>query len=501
MKKYIVIALAAVLSLSACQDFLVKEPIMSQSTELTLSTFNGLDKSVAGAYGILADGAWYGAFFVLNSEMRAGNAMIPINTEFTSGRMTVPYTMNYSESSTEGLWGYAYYLISAVNNVLNVIDTKGSEFLSVDVEQQDLDNLKAEALALRALAHFDALRLYGFIGKEGTTVEGEDPTQFGVPIITEPQTPTMMPARATVAEVFTQVIADLTAAEGLMADNYKRAGVADAKAAINKSAIQALLARVYLYNKDYDNAITYATKLIGNPAYKLWTATEYPEVWGAATGGSEVIFEVYGKQANDYDEYWEGPSHMTNPGGYADCAATDDLVNLFEAGDVRGSKGIRGTDDGKVLFCTDADGASGGQLWTMKYYGKGEGNVTSTPDVNNVIVLRLSEMYLIRAEAYARSNNNAGALADVNAIRANRGASALGAVGADLVLKERRLELNFEGHYWFDLARTGGSVSFNATNLTEPRNIPSDSKYWALPIPKSQIDVDVNLVQNPGYIN
>lgn len=494
MKKYIVIALASVLAFTSCQDFLTEEPIMKQSTELTLSDFNGLNKSVAGAYSRLCDGAWYGADFVLNSEMRSGNAMIPINSSFTSGRLTTPYKMNYEPSSTEAIWSFAYIVISATNNVLNALEGNEENYLSSSVSQEDIDNIKAEALAIRALSHFDVLRTYA-------RTDGKTSQELGIPVITTPQLPTDMPARATVAESYAQIISDLTEAEKLMSDDYVRDGVADSKGVITKNVIRALLSRVYLYNKEYQKAADYATLVINSGDYKLWTAKEYPSVWGkdVAGDGGEVIFEIYGKQANEYDYYWEGPSHMTNPLGYADCAATADLVNLFEAGDVRGTTGIRGTDDGKVLFCTDKDQASGGQLWTMKYYGKGEGNATSTPDVNNVIVLRLSEMYLNRAEAIANGASISGttALQDVNAIRSNRGASILGAVGVDLILKERRMELNFEGHYWFDLARTGGSINYEDAVLK--RDIPSDSKYWALPIPKSQMDVDLNLVQNPGY--
>lgn len=190
---------------------------------------------------------------------------------------------------------------------------------------------------------------------------------------------------------------------------------------------------------------------------------------------------------------------MTNPKGYADCAASFQLVDLFEDGDVRGSKGVRGDADGTIMFGTDEDEASGGQYWTMKYFGKGEGDATSIPDVNNVIVLRLSEMYLIRAEAILNGASVSGvtALSDLNTIRAARNASELTSAGAAAVALERRLELNFEGHLWFDLDRTGGSVSYSDGVVN--RSIDANSPYWALPIPKSQIDIDENLEQNPGY--
>ena len=105
-------------------------------------------------------------------------------------------------------------------------------------------------------------------------------------------------------------------------------------------------------------------------------------------------------------------------------------------------------------------------------------------------------MYLIRAEA-AVNGSGTTALADLNAIRANRGASPLNSADKAAVALERRLELNFEGHLWFDLDRTGGSISYSDANIT--RNIDATSKYWALPIPKSQVDINENLKQNPGY--
>lgn len=493
MKKYIVILGVAALSLTACKDFLVEEPVMTQSTELTLSDFNGLNKSVAGAYSPLAAQSWYGAEFVLNSEMRAGNAMLPDNPDFRSGRMTVPYNMSYDPSSTEGIWSYAYFIISACNNVLDAIEKKGESLLTGDLEQQDLDNLKAEALALRGFCHFDLLRTFA-------RTDGKSAKELGVPVILVPQLPSDMPKRATVEETYAAIISDLTTAENLMDPAYQRAGVTDSKATINADVIKAMLARVYLYKKEYQKAADYATAIIKSGRYQLWSAEEYCSVWGEdVPKGGEVIFEVYGKNANDYDAYWEGPSHMTNPVGYADCAASAQLADLFAEGDVRGLRGVRTVDDGNVMFCTDPNESTNGQLWTMKYYGKGEGDATSIPDVSNTILFRLSEMYLIRAEALARGASVAGAsaLADVNAIREARGASKISAAGPDAIMLERRLELNFEGHYWFDLARTGGSVSYKDAKME--RNIPADSKYWAMPIPKSQIDVDPELEQNPGY--
>jgi hypothetical protein len=171
---------------------------------------------------------------------------------------------------------------------------------------------------------------------------------------------------------------------------------------------------------------------------------------------------------------------MTNPIGYADCAAHTDLTALYEAGDVRGN-----------LFRTDPDNVSG-SLWTTKYKGKGLGDALSTPDVNNVIVLRLSEMYLNRAEAIINGATISGvtALSDLNAIRDQRGATALASAGSDVVFNERRLELAFEGHLWFDYART------NRPSLRSDKPLAADDNKWLMPIPQREIDVNSNLVQN-----
>lgn len=455
-----------------CEDYLVEQPRLSQSSEITLSTYNGLNNVVAGAYSPLADGTWYGAFYVLDAEMRAGNATIPSNTDFTSGRMTTARDLTYSSNATSGLWGYAYYVISAVNNVMHNLEGKDVD----GVTTQDLNNLKAESLFLRALAHFDMVRLYA-------PAYTKNPDAPGVPIILKTdETATEQPARNTVAEVYEQIITDLKDAESLIDPDYVRSGVTDSKAVATLPAIRALLSRAYLYSEQWQLAAEYATKVIDNPNYSLWTADEYPDVWGNDIGGSEVIFEVYGATANSYDEYWGGPAYMTDPEGYADCAAHEDLIALYDAGDVRGT-----------MFTTDPGNVSG-SFWTTKYPGK----EIATPDVNNVVVLRLSEMYLNRAEAIVNGASVTGvtALEDINAIRAMRNAAPLSSVGADGVFIERRLELAFEGHLWFDYARTNRASSISDR---PDQSLAADSYKWALPIPKRELDVNENLVQNTGY--
>jgi hypothetical protein len=472
MKKILLLAIIATFTGAGCSDFLIEDPILSQSNQLTLSDYAGLNKAVHGAYSPLASANWYGAAFVLDAEMRSGNGKI--NLEYSSGRYTIPYNFNYNATSTPALWQYAYYVISGVNNVLANLDGKAEG----DVTAKDLDNLRAECLFLRALSHFDLVRTYA----KAYTV---DPQAPGVPyvLVTDPAG---QPARNTVGEVYDNIVTDLTAAEGLIDPKYVRSGAADAKSVVSKPAIQALLSRVYLYRGEWQKAADYATLLISNPAYKLWTKAELVDVWkeDKPTAG-EVIFEVYGLKANSYDGYWDATTWQTKPDGYADCAASDDIRLLYAKGDERGK-----------LFRAHPDDEDA--WWTTKYIGKGFG----TPDVSNTIVLRLSEMYLNRAEALAHGAiiPGATALADLNKIRAQRGVPALESASPTDALNERRLELAWEGHYWFDCARTQTPITrTDYVGVEENRNIPADSKYWALPIPKRELDVNPNLKQNTGY--
>jgi len=138
-------------------------------------------------------------------------------------------------------------------------------------------------------------------------------------------------------------------------------------------------------------------------------------------------------------------------------------------------------------------------LWFLKYPGKAsfDGSIR----VENIPVLRVSEMYLIRAEAILNGASVSGATAvgDVNMIRNNRGATALGSVSLADVYRERRMELCFEGHELFDLSRTGRSLTRSDYDGAVNKDIPFPDYRWALPIPQQELDANENMEQNPGY--
>lgn len=475
MKNILIYGLTALaIGCVSCNDFLTEEPVVKLKTETMLSNYDGLRKATQGAYTYLYDGTWYGSEFVLSCELRSGNAKNPTNTNFTSGRLTKEYSWNYVPSSTSNLWNYAYYTIAAANNVLNNADGKES----TDVTTQDLNDLKAECLFLRALSYFDLVRTY-------SQPYTSDPNSLGVPLVFV--TENGLPARNTVKEVYDQVEKDLLNAETLITSGrYNRSEITDSFAVASKPAIQALLSRVYLYMGEWQKSADYATKVINDYHFTLYTKEEFTKFWGreVAEDGKEVIFEVYGSLNNEYNEYWEEISWMTNPDGYADAASSADLRDLYEPGDVRGT-----------LFKNHENAKD--HYWTTKYPGKNN----NRPTANNIIVLRLAEMYLNRAEAIVRGATVAGvtAASDLLQITSNRGASTVPATLENILL-ERRKELAFEGHLIYDMARTGTALHrVDYQGSATAKDIPFPDYRWALPIPKREMDANPNMVQNPEY--
>lgn len=483
MKKILIYTglVAALLSLAGCQDFLKKEPKLQQSTEITLSTYSGLNDATHGAYYYIASSSWYGNSWVIDAEMRSGNGM---KSNFkNSNRCAQPYNWNYTEDGTSGMWSYCYATVAMANNVIDNLEGKAVG----DVTEQDLNNLKAECLFIRAFSHFCNVLTYG---QPYTYCKANDEKSLGVPYVYHTD-PNGKPARETVVSNYENIVKDLLEAESIIDPEYVatsvRPSLVDPASAVNISTIQALLSRVYLYMGEWQKAADYATKVIDSKKYKMWTAEEYPEVWGQELGTGEVIFEVYGKRTNSAYASWEDLSYLTSPAGSGDPQAAKPLIDLYAEGDVR-----------LDTYRTDENEESG-ILWTAKYPGKGD---NAAPDCNNVVIFRLSEMYLNRAEAIMRGATVEGvtAVADLNVITSNRGAAAYTSVGPNDIQIERRKELAWEGHYVYDLARWGMGVSRAEADyplLTQNHNVPFPSTKWALPLPKSELDVNPNLVQNP----
>lgn len=452
----------------SCGDFLTEEPILKQSNEMTLAKYDGLNNAGAALYTMMQSNYWYDGEFLLQSELRAGNAKNPVSLP-GSGRYRGDTQWNYTANSTSSLWAYAYYTITWADNILANVEGKSES----GVTQQDWDNLKAEALFMRALCHFDLVITYA---QPYTT----QPESLGVPVILK--TENGQPARNTVKEVYDQVVADLLEAEGLIADNFTRAGATDPRAMVSKQAIQALLSRVYLYMGEWQKCADYATKVINSGKYNIVSGDDYLSMWSASVSPAkgEVIFGVFGSKKNSYwdDSGWPHLSWILAIDGYADVCATSDLYDMYEDGDIRQQLFTKNGNDNMVL----------------KYSGKEGGS----PRETNIPILRISEMYLNRAEAIANGASISGvtALSDLKAIADKRNATVPGQYN---VFDERRKELAFEGHIVYDYARCNKNLVRTDFDGVVNKDIAAGDYKWAMPIPKREIDANPNMEQNPGY--
>ncbi len=471
MKNKILI-LAAVLGIAvlfpSCEDFLNTSPALEMTSELSMSTLQGLAEATNGIYAPLYSSTWYGRGFPVTSDLKGGNAKAsPLNT----GRFRREYTWTNNPSETTGLYTLGYIAITRACNVLDYADLLEDP----DATPAAINQLRGEAYFMRAFAHFDLVRMYA----QPYTSEPQSP---GVPIILKSEV--SYPERATVARVYEQIEDDLErAVERLNFDSRAAATNGSAAAFANKYTALALQAKVALYKGEWQKAADKADNVITNGGYTLYTQDNYQSVWGK-NAQSEVIFEVFGKDGQSYYPNFDDIGNIYNPNGYGDVCATEDLLDLFEANDIRAS-----------LFRGKSD--LPGYLWTLKYPGKAHDRE------NNIPVMRLSEMYLIRAEAALKGATGYNPLDDYNAIRTRRGLPATVSVTLQDIYDERRRELCFEGNQLWDLSRTGRSLERRESEIliteTYNINIPFPDYRWAMPLPLNEIIKNKNLVQNPGY--
>jgi len=442
---------------SACQKELDLNPSESLSTGEALSDVASLKTALNGAYDAIQVVGYYGRNYQVMAETEAN--LVYLSTA-NSNRFVSSYTYQWTTANADitSVWNDGYTAILRANNVINNVDR-------IDGDAAEKNQIKGEALAIRALVHFDLVR---FFAKQYTN--GAPNTDPGVPIILT--SGIGEPARNTVAEVYDQVISDLEAAKTLLRN--------DGVYRFSPEGDEALLARVYLYKGDWAKAATAAGSLIGNAQYSL--SANVSAMFGGP-GSSEEIFTLKNESSEN-----RGSDNLGNifiPQGYGDIRVTTDLLDLYEAGDSRATLIFKHTNNeyyvGKYL---EQDGVVG----------------LASPKI-----LRLAEMYLIRAEARFRQNDTDGALDDLNELRLKRGATELMSLpnGIRDILSERHRELAFEGHTAFDYWRTNTdmvrSQCGTGLEVSAPCTMAANSHLTVHPIPQREIDVNQNMAQNDGY--
>jgi hypothetical protein len=270
--------------------------------------------------------------------------------------------------------------------------------------------------------------------------------------------------------VYDQVLLDLDSALSLYGRSVPIYPAGDVRTYFSADAVTALQARVHLYRNDWEKVISLATALIASNKYPLVTTANYVSSWSGKNISTESIFELaYG------DRIGESLGDSYNPnttGGH--LAATNDILGLYAPGDVRGPASLYVTAARNNITYS----------FTRKYQG-------TRDTANNIKIFRSGELYLSRAEAYAEANNLVAALADLNIIRKRANPSSVNFVSSDKqvilneILNERRRELAFEGHWFFDVARKKRNLVRNdCTASTCSFNFPNEK--YAVPIPQIQ---------------
>jgi hypothetical protein len=406
------------------------------------NSFNALQQSIALFAGVSSD------------ELHYTLTTAPEITEIENNNISIN-----NLTTANNLWYYAYAELLEANDAISGITASTS--LTPSVKSQ----LLGEAKFFRAMMHFYLVNYYGAI-----------PLITGNDALTNAYLPRTAPE-----QVYASIISDLKDAQGLLPVTY----VGTLKSRVNQLAATALLARVYLYHKEYANAEAMATQVIGSGTYTLPTPAS-----AFLNTSTETILQFatyYGYSA--FAGSYRTASSAANiaPPTYV---LTSTIANSFEAGDARKTNWVDSTVTGSKFYRINKY-----KIFTAATAGAGN-------EFN--VVLRLAEQYLIRAEARAQQNNLTGAAADVNIVRARAGLANLPTLIAGsqtslltAVAQERKVELFGEyGHRWFDLLRTGQA---NAVLSVLKPGTWNATRSVLFPIPDGQRLVNPALTQNPGY--
>lgn len=487
-----IVAVLLVVTLAACESMIEVEPRNTVDANGVLSTPDAIQAAMNSVYARLRSERNYGRDLIAVAEAMGDNAITTNN----SGRL-INENRNTSLSHLTH-WQNSYAAINEINITLDAI-TK-LDFTPAPT-QATVDSWNGQLKFLRALYYHDLLRGYAY--DPGTEVPAQD--RGGVPLILEPITTAQAASaatlpRASVAEVYAQIYADLNDATTLLPANAN----GNVSYIATRAAAHTLFSRVALYNKDYATAISNATSSVTLVGSTL-SGTAYVNAWRSSSN-NESIFEVKFQDANEnigvntslQTSFTTSQTLTTlaTTGGFGDLVPTATLRTLIGiTGPTPGSGTVgqicTGTDVRAQLYVIGPGRGSGPKVECIKFIGK-----NGIVNLDNVPVLRKAENLLNRAEAYASSGNDASALTDLNALRTARGLSTVSLTGAALlteILNQRRVEFAFEGHRWFDLKRRGTDL------IKTPENIINADFRRLANIPQREIDANPNLAQNFGY--
>ncbi|MEM1137440.1 MAG: RagB/SusD family nutrient uptake outer membrane protein [Bacteroidota bacterium] len=442
LKLFILILISAIFS--SCDDPLEIEPAQEIRDDLALNSPQNVRAVLIGAYDELGVSDVFGGEILMHSELLGGDDEILWAGTFNAPREIFNKDMQTVNGEAAEVWLESYETINITNNVLNALD--------VFTDEDEKNTVEGEARFIRALSYFELARFYGLPYEAGITN-----SQLAVPLVLSPTivlSEENLVSRNTVEEVYTQVLSDL---------NFAKNNLPSSNGFFATSgAASALLARVHLQMGNFAAARDEANAVITSENYEL--EGSFANAFNQDANPDEYIFAMQVSSQdgiNQMNTFFATPQFGARDG---DVVILQGHLDLYPDGDDRGA-----------FFYEDGD------MFTSKY----------TNQFGNIPVLRLAEMYLIRAEANLEEGTTLGAtpLEDINTIRERANAPLLNEVTLEDVYFERRLELALEGHKIHDIKRLKqnvGDLEYNANALV-------------FPIPQRERNANNNLAQNPGY--
>ncbi len=483
------IRILLVLLLISCSDFLEVEHTQQITVEDLMQNREGVLEALNGSYTLLS--SYYSTERpYLYPEIQSGNVKFtPTPTGSNAGIIRIPeilenvYNFNdkAQESDFQSVYENYYKVINSVNQILAFIGkTQGLS----DKERQQIES---ECYAIRAFSHFMLLRIYsqnytfsanadhlGIVYQKTPLIPGED-----------------FPARKTVKESTDLILEDIEEALAL----YQEAPILANQAFyfFNKQAVLALGADVALWKNDWNLAYTYSNDIITTSNISLTTTENYIEEWYSTDDSissspiSESILNFNyriddGEDANSVARYLA----YTSESSYSDYALSEEVYDLFQGPDIR-----RNLVEPQTLNVLE-----NGVMSPKTYYFTKKYKIEKP-----VVVYRLSEMYLIRAEASFQLGNLNQALEDINTIKLRANSPLLNTTSnfEEEIFEERRRELAFESKSFYDVSRMHRPVERIDGCISNRCNLDYPNPKYILPIPFKSLEVNQNIIQNESY--
>lgn len=436
----------------SCSDILDKDPVSSFSGQGFYKTSSDAQ---AGIYGIYdAAQAVFRIDFAYWGEGRAD----AVETNHAGDPLALKQN-TLSPSIPSARWNNIYETVSRANYAIKYIPEV------FETESEFSLQLIAQAKALRALSYFYAVRVWG-----------------DVPLITEPYESVNQEFFTTKTNkelVLDQIVEDLIFAAENCKENYS--GDKN-RILFTQGGANALLTQVYMWRKQYNEAIESAEKVLGNNLYSLVSINDWSKIFTSGYS-NESIFEV------GYNETQTNALRVLYAlGSDSDYFPSASFKNAFEEGDLRK----------KLIY--DVNNATPKKIW--KFFGEGFNDESPNPSENNIVLIRLADIILLKAEAHDKLGNPTEALKLLNLIRNRAGVPELDEVQAvalygsveATIAHERLIELAYEGHRWFDLVRTGKAIE-----VMNPINGISNEANLVWPIHEDELNRNPNLEQNAFY--